>query len=342
MISKKPHKIATIVILIIFLLFSAAMVSCSSKTSKEVVVYVSVDQVFSEPVLKDFESKTSIKVLPVYDVEATKTTGLVNRLLAEKKYPKADVFWNGEFVQTILLKENGVLEQYKASSSADIPENYIDPENYWTGFGGRARVLLVNKNLMKSGDYPSSLEDLLDPGYPAEKTGIANPVFGTAATHAAAIYAQLGGEKGCDYFEKLKERGVQVVDGNSVVRDMVVNGQLAMGLTDTDDAGAAIKSGRSVDMIFLDQQEDEMGTLVIPNTVAKIKNCKNPDEAEKFIDYLLSADTENALAKAGWFDFTLRGNDSDNLQVKGMNLNLNDIYSQLAISKKDMTEIFIR
>ncbi len=74
---------------------------CSDKrNSKEnqasVVVYTSLDQVFSEPILKAFEEKTGIKVKAVYDSEATKTTRLVNRLIAEKQSPQADVFWNSE------------------------------------------------------------------------------------------------------------------------------------------------------------------------------------------------------------------------------------------------------
>ena len=71
--------------------------------SKEVVVYTSLDKVFSEPVLEEFEKQTGIKVKAVYDSEATKTTGLVNRLIAEKNAPKADVFWNSETGRTALV-----------------------------------------------------------------------------------------------------------------------------------------------------------------------------------------------------------------------------------------------
>jgi iron(III) transport system substrate-binding protein len=52
-----------------------------------VVVYVSHDEVFSEPILKDFEKETGIKVRAVYDTEETKSTGVMNRLIAEKNNP---------------------------------------------------------------------------------------------------------------------------------------------------------------------------------------------------------------------------------------------------------------
>lgn len=49
---------------------------CKDKSSneKEVVIYTSLDKLFSQPVLEAFEKQTGIKVLAVYDSEATKTT----------------------------------------------------------------------------------------------------------------------------------------------------------------------------------------------------------------------------------------------------------------------------
>lgn len=87
-----------------------SLAGCKGKESTQgVVVYTSLDKVFSQPVLEAFERQTGIKVLPVYDPEATKTTGLVNRLIAEKDSPQADVFWNSETGRTIVLRQKGVL-----------------------------------------------------------------------------------------------------------------------------------------------------------------------------------------------------------------------------------------
>ena len=233
------------------LLSSMLLFDCfQAPSGPKVVIYTSVDQVYSEPILKKFEAATGIRVLPVYDVEAAKTTGLVNRLLAEKDRPQADVFWNGEFSQTILLKKEGVLAPYRSPNAADIPAPYIDPEGYWSGFAGRARVLLINTTLISPSAYPRSIFDMLNTTHPADKIGIAYPLFGTAATHAAAIYAALGPEAGRDFFKRLQARGVRVVDGNSVVRDLVASGQLIFGLTDTDDACSAIQKGAPVKMVF--------------------------------------------------------------------------------------------
>ena len=177
-------------LLIWIILYSlASLMGCAGlDTRRQVVIYVSVDQVYAEPVLRQFEDETGIKVKAVYDVEASKTTGLVNRLIAEKDRPLADVFWSGEFAQTILLKQRGVLSSYHSLEAEEIPQAYKDPEGYWTGFGGRARILMVNTSELPDYLWPNSIYDMLDENYPAERIGLAYPLFGTSATHAAASY----------------------------------------------------------------------------------------------------------------------------------------------------------
>ncbi len=96
--------------------------------AREVTVYVSTDRVFSEPVLRAYEQKSGVKVNAVYDTEETKSTGLANRLLAEKNNPQADVFWSNEPVRTLVLKKRGVLARYKSTNVDGIPATFRVPE----------------------------------------------------------------------------------------------------------------------------------------------------------------------------------------------------------------------
>ncbi len=331
--------------LISLLLLLTLLSGCGAP--KSVVVYTAVDQVYSEPLFRQFTQETGITVLPVYDVEAAKTTGLINRLMAEKARPQADVFWSNEFIQTILLQKNDILSPYLSASAKDIPAAFKEEKGYWTGFGGRARVLIVNTDLVAKSQYPASLLGLLDSGIAPDQIGIAMPMFGTTATHTAALYAQLGRDKALAWHRTLQEKGVQVVDGNSVVRDLVVSGALAMGLTDTDDAYGAVNEGAPVDVVYLDQGAGDMGTLVNPNTAALIAGAPHPARAKQFIDWLLKPSTEAALLASGFIDLPCRdvGVKSKNIgnrAVKGMSVNLADIYANLGISKTDMTELFIK
>ena len=156
----------------------------------EVVIYTSLDQLFSEPILKAYQKQTGVKVRAIYDVEASKTTGLVNRLIAEKRRPKCDVFWNSEIGRSIILKQKGILAPYRSPSAKDIPPQFIDKDGYWTGFAARARVLVYNTNLVKKADLPSSIFELTAEKWKG-KIAMAYPLFGTTPTHVAALYVLL-------------------------------------------------------------------------------------------------------------------------------------------------------
>jgi iron(III) transport system substrate-binding protein len=314
-----------------------------------VVVYTSLDQPFSEPILRDFEAATGIKARAVYDVEAAKTTGLVNRLAAERSRPQADVFWSSEYAQTLRLKEDGLLEAYDSPSAKGIPEEYRDAERYWTGFAVRARVIVVNTDLVPPERFPRSLEDLLDPYWQAGDVGIANPLFGTTATHAAALFAALGPESARSYFERMSERGVRVVDGNSVVRDMVASGELKAGLTDTDDAQVAVDKGEPIAVIYPDQTGGNgLGTLLIPNTVALVKGAPHPEAARKLVDYLLSPEVEAKLARSGSAQMPVRPDVEVPAaatkidQIRPMTVSAEAVAAQFAASSAWLTEEFLQ
>ncbi|MFC1858799.1 extracellular solute-binding protein [Thermodesulfobacteriota bacterium] len=290
-----------LMILAIILIFGG--IPSAFPGDKEVVVYTALDQIYSEPVLKRFEEKTGIKVKAVYDVEATKTIGLVNRIIAEKSYPQCDVFWNNEPVNTIRLKNKGLLTPYVSPEGRAFPNAHRDPEHHWYGFAARARVIVYNTVLMKEKDKPLSINDLLDQRWKNRAT-MAVPLFGTTATHATALFHVWGHQRALEFFKNLKKNGVDLVDGNSVVRDKVADGSYLWGLTDTDDVYSGMQRGLSIDMLLPDQ--DGIGTLLIPNTVALIRNAPHPGHAKMLIDFLLSEGTEKMLAISGSGQIPLR------------------------------------
>src|SRR5215207_1232261 len=94
------------------LFLTAFLALASFGHSAEVVVYSSVDDVFARPICEQFQKQTGITVKLVPDTEETKSTGLVNRLIAEKKRPQCDVFWSGDPIRAAVLKARGVSAAY--------------------------------------------------------------------------------------------------------------------------------------------------------------------------------------------------------------------------------------
>lgn len=267
----------------------------SQDAQRTVTIYVSTDRVFSEPVLREYEKRSGIRVNTAYDTEETKSTGLANRLIAEQARPQADVFWSNEPVRTLVLKSRGVLAPYRSPSADGIPPALVDPEGYWTGFSARIRVIAYNTKLVKPEEAPRSIFDLADPKWHGQ-VAMADPRFGSTSFHVAALYAMAGDEKMDDFFRRLKANGVRVVDGNSVVRDLVARGEVKVGLTDTDDVNVAIEDRQPIAMVLPDAVG--LGVPVMPNMVSLIAKGPHPDEGRRLIDYLLSPDVERQLAES--------------------------------------------
>jgi iron(III) transport system substrate-binding protein len=240
-----------------------------------VIIYTSQDQEYAEPIFKKFTEQYGINVRPVYDNEAAKTVGLVNRLIAEKNNPQCDVFWNNEELRTRQLARDEIVE------------------TNWVAFGFRTRRLVVNTNLLPLARAPGDVLSLTNSEFRG-KVAIAYPLFGTTSAHFLAlrqIFGQSGWENWC---RALAANKPFVVDGNSVVVKMVGKGEAIVGLTDSDDVLSGQHDGLPVDSIL-----PAKDGFIIRNTAAIVVNAPHRAAAEKLIDYLKSPDVIAELKKAG-------------------------------------------
>jgi len=267
--------------------------SCQSADS-EAVAYTSVDQVFSEPIFKHCEAAESLAVRGLFDTEETKSTGVLNRLIAEAKHPQADVFWSGDPVRPFLLIHKGLVEPYQSPGARGLPKGLRSSDGTWTGFAARARVLLVNEKLVLENDGPRSIRDLAARRFKG-RAAMANPLFGTTTMHVAALFAAWGDQEAKGFLKSLRENETRIASSNGEVKRLVSSGEVAFGLTDTDDANEALRSKAPVRVVYPDQ--DGMGTLVMPTVAVLMKNGPHPEAGRKLIDCLLSAEVEKRMAE---------------------------------------------
>lgn len=291
-----------------------ALMACergSPAPTRSVTVYCSADSDCAKPLFEAFTKRTGIVVLPVFDTEATKTTGLVNRLLNEKDHPRADVWWSSEPFGTIRLARAGVLEAYTSASAEAAmaggeaggwPRELRGKDGMWYGWASRARVIVVNTGLVAEGDRPRSIDDLLKERFKG-RVGMARPQFGTTRGHMGALLIGFRGREGSEgggdrafraLLSRFKEHGVRLFDGNASVVRAVATGEIVVGLTDTDDVYAGQREGWPVTMIAPEGQ-----TLLLPNTLAKVRREAGGGGAkfaEELIDFLLSVEAQRMLA----------------------------------------------
>src|SRR2546430_14631858 len=252
------------------------LTSCQPTGSRTVVVYVSEDQVFSEPILKEFERETGVTVKSVFDTEESKSTGVTNRLIAEKDNPQADVYWANEPVRADALKQRGVSTAYDSPSAEGIADQFRDSDHYWTGFSARARVLLVNT---RSTIKPAGILAYTEPSAKG-RAAIANPLFGTTTAYVAALFTTWGDERGRTFMNQMKNNGVKMTTSNGESADFVAAGQGDFSLVDSDDAGNRKKQGKRLEIIYPDQEPNGAGVLILPNAVALVNGGRQPQNGK--------------------------------------------------------------
>ena len=287
---------------------------CWTSDKNSIVVYTALDREFSEEIFEKFTESTGIRVLPAYDAESNKTVGLTNRIIAEANRPRCNVFWNNEILNTLRLERQGLLDVYVSARASEYPLPFRSASGTWHGFAARARVLLVNRELVPIDEFPSSIHDLIDPKW-KNRAGIAKPLFGTTATHAACLFAVWGEQRAQDFFTKV-HNNTRIKSGNKQIALTVASGELAFGLTDTDDAIIEVEKGHPVTIVYPDQRADELGTLFIPNTVSIIRG-KKTNQTRRLIDFLLSPDVEMGLAHGPSAQIPLNVTVDIDLRVKG-------------------------
>lgn len=276
---------------------------------REVVLYSSVDDHILQEVVKAFEGSSGIKVRIVGDTEATKTTGLVQRLLAERDHPRADVWWSNEPYGTIRLAREGLLEAYTSPAENDFergwPAEFRARDRTWYGFAQRHRTIVYNTKKLTEEQAPSRLSELAVPQWKG-RIGMARPQFGTTRGQMGAILSQSGPQAYRAWLEGLKANGVRLYDGNSTTVRAVAQGEIDIGLTDSDDVYGGQREGWPVEMSTIaydpiippgGQVIASTGPLAIPNTIGRIKGGPNQAAAAALIDFVLSERVERMLGE---------------------------------------------
>jgi iron(III) transport system substrate-binding protein len=263
-----------------------AAAGCATPARRQLVLYSDPEGFMTFRLAWHFTKETSIQVKQFQNNDYSGAASAA-RLTAERDQPQADVYWSGDPIYCELLRQRGLIATSR--HQRHIPAAFRDEDDHWTGFAGRARVLLVRRNLGQ--DPPKSIRAYTDPAWRG-RGALANPLKGTTRSHFAALATLWGDQELAAFYHALRENGTRITNTTAESADLVIAGESDFALVDNDVALAAIEKGKPVDIVYPDQGGGETGIMFIPNALAIIKGCKNPEAAQELIDFLLTRDSE--------------------------------------------------
>lgn len=118
--------------------------------AQTIKIYSERQPLLIEPLLKEFEEKTAIKVQWIYSQK-----GLMQKIILEKNRPVADVYLSSDISRLIDIAEAGATIQL--NQGFQVP-SYLQSDD-WVGLTQRARVFFVSE---KFANQDLSYEDLID------------------------------------------------------------------------------------------------------------------------------------------------------------------------------------
>lgn len=288
-------RIILIVILSTVMLFAAFATGAqeakpaseSSQKSNELTLYYSHAADWTDPIIKEFQDRTGIKV----NLVGAGTGELVSRIKAEKDNPLADILWGGgsDSYQSII----DLLQPYEHAEMENVYAETRDPGNRWHGTSIDPMVIIYNTNLVSEADAPKGWADLLNPKF---KNSIAHADPARSGSAFMALIIQLeamGGEneKGWQYMKEfVVNMGGKLIGSSSGTYKGVSDGEYAVGITYEEAALRYQKSGANLKVVYPVE-----GTAKVPSPIAIVKDCKNLENAKKFVDFILSKDVQAKL-----------------------------------------------
>lgn len=299
-------------LLMLLTTLSILLFSCGSQNNDQgkLLFYAGLQEDHSAMIAEEFERETGIKT----EFVRLSSGETIARLRAEKENMTASVWYGGPVDGIIAASEEGLIEPYQSPESANIYEEYQDPEHKWTGLYVGYLGFVGNKKLLdeKGISMPTSWADLLKPEFKGEIV-VAHPgSSGTAYTMLATLVQLMGEDEAFKYLQQLNSQIRQYTKSGTAPGRMVGTGEALIGITFLHDGIKYQKEGYD-DIVLAAPSE---GTGYEIGGVALLANAPDQENAKKFIDWVLTKEVQEKGRTVGSYQFLTNVNAVNPEEVK--------------------------
>ncbi|HML32257.1 extracellular solute-binding protein [Sporomusa sphaeroides] len=266
--------------------------SAATQEEKVLTVYTARSESLNNLVIPNFEKDTGIKV----QVIVAGTGPLVKRVASEKNNPQGDILWAAD--QTMLESQKDLFMQYVSAEDANMMDAFKNKTGYFSAAFADPTVFIVNTNLAGNVRI-ESFDDLLNPELKG-KIAFGDPANSSSAFQSlmAMLYAKgKNGDPMSDEAWAFVDKFIanlngKILNSSGGVHKGVADGEYTVGLTWEDPAANYVKNGAPVKVVFPTE-----GAIFPGESVQIIKGCKHPENAKKFVDYMLSQKVQEQAGK---------------------------------------------
>jgi iron(III) transport system substrate-binding protein len=237
---------------------------------------------------KGFEKKYGIKV----EYWRGSSTQVAERAISEFRAgrPGYDVVEGNRGVQ-LIMKNEGLFQKYIPPSSEKFPAQFKEKDGLITAWRALPISILYNTDMVKAGDAPKTLDDLLNPKW-AGKITMPDPTRHTTTAQFLWNLSKFKGDKWLDYVRALAKQQPILVESLAPVTTTIIKGEAPVGITYIK----YVKQYKGpVHYVLMDKY------LTDPNYMSLSAKTTRPNAAKLYIEYVVSPEGQKAAADEGEF-----------------------------------------
>lgn len=257
-----------------------------AQASEKMILYTSMKESLIGALYDAFKKEHPDVTIDYQSAGAGK---LMAKIAAERQSGKvlADVLWTSEVPDFYNLKAEGMLHAYTPSNFEELINPFEDYDGSFTAARLGTLGIVYNTRFIK--DAPTKWDDIYGKDFKGA-FGIANPALsGTAYMSISLLVKQFGWE----FVDKLAANKGKIGKGAGQVVDDTASGELVGCIAVDYITLDKIKKGAPLGYAFAEE------ILVVPSPVAIIKDSPNLSAAQKFVDFLLSKEAQQIIAREG-------------------------------------------
>lgn len=241
------------------------------------------------PIFKDFEKASGIRIKVKYG----NTAELAGQILEEGKNSPADVFFSQDAGSLGALQKEGIFTALPPEILSKVPEKFRSTKGDWVGVTGRSRTIVYNPDTLKPADFPPSILGFNDPKW---KNRLAwAPSNASFQSFVTALRKSEGEDGARKFLQAMKDLGIKSYPNNITIVEAVSAGEIDAGFVNHYYAlqlGAKNPNLKAVNHFI---GNGDIGALVNVAGVGILKTSNAPARARKFIEFLLTPQTQKAF-----------------------------------------------
>jgi iron(III) transport system substrate-binding protein len=268
----------------------AALAACTGG-GDSLTVYSGRSQSLVGPLLDQFEEVTGIDIRVRYG----DTAELAATILEEGSNSPADVFFAQDAGALGALAAEDRLAELSTGLLERVPERFRSPDGLWVGVSGRARVVAYNTDNVAPEDLPDSILDFTDStwkgriGWP--------PTNGSFQAFVTALRIIEGEDGARTWLEGIKANDPEEYPNNTAAIQAVARGEVDIAFVNHYYLFRFLaEEGEGFGARNHYTDGGDSGALVNVAGVAILDTVDSREDAQRFIDYLLSPEAQQYFA----------------------------------------------